>query len=308
MGKKDIIKISITALILGVLISFFYPQGIDLKMPWPIAFNFVLELFYYTLIISLFDNSTGFIEHLFYAGGSFFFRIITSIVFAAAVTTAGSETFPEAIKLGIVNYLPVVYTVMLIAPWVLLSFMKDSYREMVRTIGKHAEHTEGVHREILRHQQAEPVPAVESAPSIAPVKRQLHVDPGIPESISLDGALDYINDYEGVMGCVLASDDGLIIGYRLNSQNHADELSGRLRELLRVDNEIIEKIGGGSLNQIEFTTKQHRIGIYNIEGYILIVISHPRVDNLLGIRLTRSIEMFKKVLRDSYEVQELTVQ
>lgn len=291
MEKKDIIKISITSLILGVLTSFVYPQGAEFTMPWPVLFNFILEIFYYTLVISFFESGTGFTEHLIYAGGSFFFRVISSMVFAAAVTTAQGVSFPRTIVMGMIGYLPHVYVAILVSPWVLLSFMKDSYREKVRRI--------------------EIVPLSEKpSPAIAP--KPLPAVPAAitPEPVNIDysveGVLDYIRGIEGVYGCALTGRDGLLIDYRMDSRTHAEDMGARMTELYRASCNILKEAGTGTLRRTELMAEDRWISLYGFADNLLMVVSGLNADDKFSFKMERAIDVLKTVFRRKYKSAVLT--
>ncbi|MBD3168823.1 MAG: hypothetical protein GF307_05030 [candidate division Zixibacteria bacterium] len=289
MERKEIIKISIIALVLGVLTSFFYPQGEDLSMPWPVLFNFILEMFYYALIISMFDNSTGFVEHLVYAGGSFIFRVITSLVFAAAITTAHGISFTESIRLGIVGYLPQVFSMILVSPWVLLSFLKDSYKEKVRSISKP---DVPVYEKKVRKQMEEIQQEKE---------RILEPEKPVEGDMSVEGVLDYVSGGRGVVGSMISSREGLLLAYRFRTQKKAEEWAARLEKIFVSNDSMMHHYGVGMLKNAEFLAGDFNIGIYDVSGIRLIVIVQASAtDNLISIRIARAVEMLGKVVKSRY--------
>jgi len=283
MDSREILKISLVSLIFGVGLSFLYPSGAAWELPWPVPFHFLVEIFYYTLIISLFDNSTELAVHLFYAGGSFLFRIITSLVFAAAIATESDTTLPTAFRLGMIGYIPQLYSVTLVSPWILLSFIKNSYRLATPiTVG------DAKGRDLDVAGEYEKI-----MPSSSPA--WLESNAGFVHSDSTENALDYIMDFSGVIGCLLTNNEGLLIESRWHSKEGADLWAANTADLFRANLLVLERCGDRTVHNLEIKTGQRKIGIYSLSGLLLTVVSKHSADELLKIRIIRAIEMLRNV-------------
>ncbi|MBD3234310.1 MAG: hypothetical protein GF315_11360 [candidate division Zixibacteria bacterium] len=293
---NDILKLSIIALTLGVLLSFLYPNGAEWQLPLPIFFAIVLEFFYYTLIVSLFDDSTDFMEHLFYAVGCFIFRLVSSMVFAAAITTAREIPFSLSLGLGVANYVPHVFASVLIAPWVLLTFIKEHHKDAIRAI-----------KEKSRRKSQ----STRKADTAAADKTDNRVlEPGAEHKdlrTGFAGILDYIVEYGGISGCLLLSKEGLIIEQRSALSDDIDKTAAYIAEIYNQNQRISSGLIRNEIERLEITAGSERIGIYSVMDILLVIISRNKTDELLRVRIVQALEMLKRTIAIKYRAKEQVV-
>ncbi len=296
IDSNDILKLSIIALTLGVLLSFLYPNGAEWKLPLPIVFVIILEVFYYTLIVSLFDDSTDFMEHLFYAVGCFIFRIVSSMVFAAAITTAREIPFGISLGLGVAYYVPHVFVSVLIAPWVLLTFIKEHHKDAIRAIKEKSR----------RKSQSTQKPRMAAA---ARTNSRV-LDPLIEHKnlkTGFAGILDYIVEYGGVSGCFLLSKEGLIIEQRSALDDDIDKTTAYMAEIYNLNQQISSKLVRNEIERLEITAGNERIGIYSVMDILLVIISSSKTDELLRVRIVQALDMLERTIAIKYRAKEQVV-
>ncbi|GEM_PF-4251671 len=302
MNSKEIIMISLVSLFLGVMFSFFYPGGADLPRPFPPVLWFLIEFCYYAFVIALFDENTNFNDHLFYAVGSFLFRVTTSLAFAAALATAGNADFRTAIRLGIIDYVPEVFPLVIVSPWVLLTLTKGGSSTITeRGTSRVLQNTAG--RFAYAGNPSKENPQKESTPSGNRREEEISSSHRIT---SFNDALEYLRGFRGVKGIILTNTEGTLIDCRGYSHHQAEEWAAYGAELFSYRKNIIA-FGIGSetdmdLDYLELASSRRRISVFRIYELLLIVFSERKSDELVKVGALRTAEILSTIYKN-YEMK-----
>jgi predicted regulator of Ras-like GTPase activity (Roadblock/LC7/MglB family) len=118
----------------------------------------------------------------------------------------------------------------------------------------------------------------------------------------LQVALDYLSEYSGVRGAVIADNEGLVISKSGHDEFNAElyaALSLSLSSLLAKE---LVKLSGSNVEFLSIKTSQDWVTIARASHCTLVVAADRRTDDLLGVRISRALEMIATHLKTKYPV------
>lgn len=125
------------------------------------------------------------------------------------------------------------------------------------------------------------------------------------KEFNLDYALSYVKNYQGVKGCLLVDEEGLVVAK--NTDEHFDlETYAPLAILLKDSNlSTLKKIGEKDLLRLEIFTHQSWLSLHKLLNFFLVTVASRSTDELLHIRISKTAEMIKKYIQEKYNPQAL---
>lgn len=113
-------------------------------------------------------------------------------------------------------------------------------------------------------------------------------------------AVEYITDYAGVHGAVVADSEGLVV-----VQSPTDGFDGELwsalgLNLVKIMDGSIEGMAEPGCEFIAVKTSSSWITIARTSDFYLVVSADRKVDDLLSVRISRALEMIASHLKDKY--------
>jgi predicted regulator of Ras-like GTPase activity (Roadblock/LC7/MglB family) len=118
----------------------------------------------------------------------------------------------------------------------------------------------------------------------------------------LQVALDYLTEYSGVRGAAIADNEGLVITKSGLEDFNADLFAATSLVLNSVMDRELVKITDSQLEFVSIKTAQDWITVARSGRFTLIVAAERRTDDLLGVRISRALEMITAHLKAKYPV------
>lgn len=113
-------------------------------------------------------------------------------------------------------------------------------------------------------------------------------------------AVDYLTEYSGVHAAVVLDDEGLVISNSPTDDIRNESLAAIGLEIIREINNKINRLIEPDCNLISLKTNKNWLIIAKTPPYYLIVIADKKTDNLLNVRIQKSIEIISDHIKNQY--------
>jgi len=113
-------------------------------------------------------------------------------------------------------------------------------------------------------------------------------------------AVDYLTEYSGVKGAIIADNEGIIIARSGPAEFDAETFAAFALAVKASIEEPLKEIARPDVEQLTVKTAQDWITIARLSPIILIVAAERHVDDLLSVRITRSLEMISTHMKAKY--------
>ena len=117
-------------------------------------------------------------------------------------------------------------------------------------------------------------------------------------------AVDYLCEYSGVKIAVISDSEGLPIAQSSPEGLDGSDLAGLGLEMIRKLDIEMDGLVEPGCELISFKTKSEWVTIIDGERFSLLVIAERRVDDLLNVRIQKSIDMITNHFKEKYQAFE----
>lgn len=113
-------------------------------------------------------------------------------------------------------------------------------------------------------------------------------------------AVDYLGEYAGIRGVVIADNEGLVISRSGGADFNSDLFAAVALSIINsLDNQLGRLINPGA-EYLTIKTHQDWMTVAQASSLLLVVVADRQVDDLLNIRITRALEMITAHLKNKY--------
>ena len=113
-------------------------------------------------------------------------------------------------------------------------------------------------------------------------------------------AVDYLSEYSGVNIALIFDKEGLVVAQNSPSAIDGEDMEAIGLEFLKVNNEYAQKLVGPGCEAISLKTDKDWVVLADAGEFYLFVLAERRVDDLLSVRVQRSVEMITNYVDKKY--------
>ena len=113
-------------------------------------------------------------------------------------------------------------------------------------------------------------------------------------------AVDYLSEYSGVKIALVFDKEGLVVAQNSPSAIDGEPIAAIGLEFLKVNNEYAKQLVGPGCEAISLKTDKDWIVLADSGEFYLFVLAERRVDDLLSVRVQRSVEMITNFVDKKY--------
>lgn len=129
---------------------------------------------------------------------------------------------------------------------------------------------------------------------------------GINKDCRLQTAVNYVTEYSGVTGAVIADREGLVIVCGPPGLEE-EELYGALGpEIFRVSDGMIGRLVEPGCKYVSIKTLDSWLTVASVLGFHLIVLADKKADDLLNVRIQRTLDMISNHIKEKYPAEVYT--
>ncbi len=118
--------------------------------------------------------------------------------------------------------------------------------------------------------------------------------------------MDYLIEYSGVMGAVIADREGLVIACSRPGLRKAELYAALGPEIFRTSDSIIGKLVDPGCKYVSIKTRDRWLTVASVKNLHLIVLADQKADDLLNVRIQRTLDMIGNHLKDKYPAEVYT--
>jgi len=130
---------------------------------------------------------------------------------------------------------------------------------------------------------------------------------GSNEVCRLQTAVDYLTDYTGVIGAVMADYEGLVVVCSPPSLLNAELYAALGPEIFSAADRNIGKIINPGCRYVSLKTDDRWLTVAATLGFHLVVLADEKADDLLNVRIQRTLEMTANYLKEKYPAEVYSV-
>ncbi|UCC79214.1 MAG: hypothetical protein JSW64_13200 [Candidatus Zixiibacteriota bacterium] len=119
----------------------------------------------------------------------------------------------------------------------------------------------------------------------------------------LQTAVDYLTDYTGVIGAVIADHEGLVVVCSPPSLMHGEKFAALGPEMFDIADRIIGKIITPGCRHISLRTGDRWLTVAATLNFRLVVLADEKADDLLNVRIQRALEMIANHIKEKYPAE-----
>ena len=280
MNNKNNIKeyrqFFILSAFLAVFPLIFFPRSMGLSLKPVLLFGG--EFIWYILIYLLLFPFLSFSLILLYSLFSIFLRAVIGLFFGILISFMFFYNMGLALKLGIYAYLPSIFLQIAFLPFI----FKFSFGEKISRLEREK-----------KKEQSKPLPEVKE--DTIPLQPKAEV-----QETNLENALSYLKEYSGVEGAFLVDSEGLIVGEESIEVLEADKIAPLALNLVEINSNMLKKLGESKAERIQLLTANRWITLNRVFDFTLVTVASRNTDELLNIRIIKSVEMLKRFLKEKY--------
>ena len=122
----------------------------------------------------------------------------------------------------------------------------------------------------------------------------------IKKENKFQATLEYLGEYQGVQCAVIFDSDGLVVGYLDRDGFDAELLSPLALLILDQISSVLARLDEAPVKSMMLKNDDSWIIIERVENLILVVKAGKETDDLLKVRIGRSVDMIKDCLKKNY--------
>jgi predicted regulator of Ras-like GTPase activity (Roadblock/LC7/MglB family) len=113
-------------------------------------------------------------------------------------------------------------------------------------------------------------------------------------------AVNYLTEYSGVRGAVIADPEGLVISRSGGEKFNAELYCALAREIASSMNKLLPELITPGIEYMAIKTSQDWLTVARSESFLLVVAAERNADELLNVRIGRALEMISSNLKNKY--------
>jgi predicted regulator of Ras-like GTPase activity (Roadblock/LC7/MglB family) len=114
-------------------------------------------------------------------------------------------------------------------------------------------------------------------------------------------SLDYLTEYSGVKSAIICDREGLVISKSSQEEGHDELYAAAGLELIRMIDRGLARMVNPGCDYLSVKTGQDWVIVAQASIFYLIVRADRTVDDLLNIRVSRSLEMISSYLDERFK-------
>lgn len=123
------------------------------------------------------------------------------------------------------------------------------------------------------------------------------------ENSRFQAAVEYLTEYNGVLGAVVADKEGLTVACNPPGLKDGETLSAIGPQIFSTADRIIEKFMKPGCKYLTLKTDDRWLTVAAALDLNLIVVADRKVDDLLSVRIQRALEMIVNHIKEKYPVE-----
>ena len=129
---------------------------------------------------------------------------------------------------------------------------------------------------------------------------------GSKESSKFQTAVEYLHDYTGVIGAVIADREGLAVASSPAGLTECDVYAALGPEIIITADRILRKLATPGCKYIALKTDDVWLTVASAAGFNLIVLADKKADDLLNVRIQRSLDMILNHVKEKYPAEVIS--
>jgi len=113
-------------------------------------------------------------------------------------------------------------------------------------------------------------------------------------------AVDYLTDYAGVKGAIISDSEGLLIAKSGSSTFESEHYAAMIQIIVKELDKSIARLLTPGMEYLSIKTNTEWLTVTQTSGIYLTVAAERKADDLLNVRISRSLEMISAHLADKY--------
>jgi predicted regulator of Ras-like GTPase activity (Roadblock/LC7/MglB family) len=113
-------------------------------------------------------------------------------------------------------------------------------------------------------------------------------------------AVNYLTEYAGVRGAVIADNEGLVVARSGGEKFNAELYCALAKEIASSLNKILPELIKPGIEYLAIKTSQDWLTVARSESFLLVVAAERNADELLNVRIGRAVEMISSHLKNKY--------
>jgi predicted regulator of Ras-like GTPase activity (Roadblock/LC7/MglB family) len=114
-------------------------------------------------------------------------------------------------------------------------------------------------------------------------------------------SLDYLTEYTGVRSAVICDHEGLVVSRSPQDDGHDELYAAAGLELIRIVDEGLARMVNPGCDILSLKTGEDWVIVARASIFYLIVRANRNVDDLLSVRVSRSLEMISSYMDAKYQ-------
>jgi predicted regulator of Ras-like GTPase activity (Roadblock/LC7/MglB family) len=130
---------------------------------------------------------------------------------------------------------------------------------------------------------------------------------GLNEVCRLQTSVDYLTDYAGVIGAVIADHEGLVVACSPPSLVDAELYAALGPEIFSATDRNIGRLINPGCKYVSLKTDDRWLTIATTQGFLLIVLADRKADDLLNVRVQRTLDMIANHIKEKYPAEVCSI-
>jgi predicted regulator of Ras-like GTPase activity (Roadblock/LC7/MglB family) len=126
---------------------------------------------------------------------------------------------------------------------------------------------------------------------------------GLNNDCRLQEAVDYLAEYSGVIGTVIADREGLTVACSPPALRHEDIYAALGPEIFKEANSRIARLIDPGCRYVSIKTADRWLTVAGTLDFYLVVLADKKADDLLNVRIQRTLEMIANHIKEKYPAE-----
>lgn len=119
----------------------------------------------------------------------------------------------------------------------------------------------------------------------------------------LQAAVDYLSEYSGVMGSVIADREGLVVAFSPPGLMQGEMYAALGPEIFRTSNCMIGRLIVPGCKYVSIKTDDRWLTVASTLDFHLVVLADKKADDLLNVRIQRTLDMISNHIKEKYPAE-----
>jgi predicted regulator of Ras-like GTPase activity (Roadblock/LC7/MglB family) len=126
---------------------------------------------------------------------------------------------------------------------------------------------------------------------------------GLNKDCRLQAAVDYLIEYTGVVGTVIADREGLVVACSPPGLKSGELYAALGPEIFRTSDCVIGKLIDPGCRYVSIKTHDRWLTVAFTLDFHLVVLADKRADDLLNVRIQRTLDMIANYIKEKYPAE-----